>query len=86
MIRAIYGEFGKYKGVNGKIATIGGCLEYTGAPYYAAVSALRSGSDLSHIFCTYNAGIPIKSYTPEIIVHPILKASNENPELSDKDL
>jgi len=28
-----------YKGQSGKVAVIGGCLEYTGAPYYAAISA-----------------------------------------------
>lgn len=27
--------------VSGKIAVIGGCREYTGAPYFAAISALK---------------------------------------------
>ena len=31
----------KYKGQAGKIAVIGGCREYTGAPYFAAISALK---------------------------------------------
>lgn len=88
MLKAIYAELGAYKGLNGKTATIGGCLEYTGAPFYAAVSSLRAvctrqGGDLAHVFCTQAAGVPIKSYSPEIIVHPVLKAANENPELSD---
>lgn len=26
---------------SGKIAVIGGCREYTGAPYFAAISALK---------------------------------------------
>ncbi|CAG9335535.1 unnamed protein product [Blepharisma stoltei] len=86
MIRAIYGELGQQKGANGKISIIGGCLEYTGAPYYAGASCLRAGADLAHVFCTYNAGIPIKCYSPELIVHPVLKAANENPELSDKSV
>ncbi len=60
----------QYKGNSGKVAVVGGSQEYTGAPYYAAVSALRSGSDLSHIFCPTEALIPIKCYSPEIIVHP----------------
>ena len=34
---------------------------------------------MAHIFCTIDSGIPIKSYTPEIIVHPSLKDSNTNP-------
>lgn len=27
--------------MSGKIAVIGGCREYTGAPYFAAISALK---------------------------------------------
>lgn len=77
-----YGELGPYKGSNGKIGVIGGCLEYTGAPYYVGTSALRSGSDLAHIFCTKSAAIPIKSYSPELIVHPTLDSSDES-EISD---
>lgn len=33
------------------------------------------------MFCTQAAGIPIKSYSPEIIVHPVLKAANEDIDL-----
>ena len=66
------------KGENGCIATIGGSLEYSGAPYYSAISALKSGSDLSHVFCHTEATIPIKSYSPELIVHPAFNTfSNE---------
>ncbi|PNT63736.1 hypothetical protein BRADI_4g20537v3 [Brachypodium distachyon] len=59
----------------GKIAVIGGCREYTGAPYFAAISALKVGADLSHVFCTKDAATVIKSYSPELIVHPILEES-----------
>ena len=31
----------KYKGQAGKVAVIGGCREYTGAPYFASISALK---------------------------------------------
>ncbi|XP_022762013.1 ATP-dependent (S)-NAD(P)H-hydrate dehydratase isoform X3 [Durio zibethinus] len=31
----------RHKGQAGKIAVIGGCREYTGAPYFAAISALK---------------------------------------------
>lgn len=31
----------RYKGQAGKIATVGGCREYTGAPYFASISALK---------------------------------------------
>uniref|UniRef100_A0A8C4MU03 ATP-dependent (S)-NAD(P)H-hydrate dehydratase n=1 Tax=Equus asinus asinus TaxID=83772 RepID=A0A8C4MU03_EQUAS len=45
---------------------------YTGAPYFAAISALKVGADLSHVFCTQEAAPVIKSYSPELIVHPVL--------------
>ncbi|KAL4508443.1 hypothetical protein ABPG72_003747 [Tetrahymena utriculariae] len=71
-----------YKGQNGRLAIIGGCLEYTGAPFYSSISQLKGGCDLAHIFCTKQAAIPIKAYSPEIIVHPYLYSLNEeeNPE------
>lgn len=65
----------RYKGQAGKIAVIGGCREYTGAPYFSAVSALKIGADLSHVFCTKDAAPVIKGYSPELIVHPILEES-----------
>ncbi|KAJ3671497.1 hypothetical protein LUZ60_007576 [Juncus effusus] len=65
----------RYKGQAGKIAVIGGCREYTGAPYFAAISALKIGADLSHVFCTKDAATVIKSYSPELIVHPLLEES-----------
>ncbi|KAF3665242.1 ATP-dependent (S)-NAD(P)H-hydrate dehydratase [Capsicum annuum] len=58
-----------------KIAVVGGCREYTGAPYFSAISALKIGADLSHVFCTKDAAPVIKSYSPELIVHPILEES-----------
>ncbi|KAL9274370.1 ATP-dependent (S)-NAD(P)H-hydrate dehydratase-like protein, partial [Drosera capensis] len=93
----------KHKGQAGKVAVIGGCREYTGAPYFAAISALKivecalrfviiisfillgdesdlfhlitQGADLSHVFCTKDAAPIIKSYSPELIVHPVLEES-----------
>ncbi|CAI0466296.1 unnamed protein product [Linum tenue] len=65
----------RHKGQAGKIAVIGGCREYTGAPYFAAISALKIGADLSHVFCTKDAAPVIKSYSPELIVHPVLEES-----------
>ena len=63
----------RYKGQAGKIAVVGGCADYTGAPYYAAISALKLGADLSHVFCSDAAATAIKSYSPELIVHGCLK-------------
>ncbi|KAH8400552.1 hypothetical protein KR222_006663 [Zaprionus bogoriensis] len=63
---------GKYKGQNGRIGIVGGSLEYTGAPYFAAITAMRVGADLSHVFCHAQAATVIKSYSPDLIVHPLL--------------
>ena len=35
-----------YKGQCGRIGVFGGCIMYTGAPYFAAISALKAGADL----------------------------------------
>lgn len=34
---------------------------------------MAQGADLSHIFCAEEAAIPIKSFSPELIVHPVLR-------------
>ncbi|KAJ7980105.1 ATP-dependent (S)-NAD(P)H-hydrate dehydratase [Quillaja saponaria] len=68
-------DLSRHKGQAGKIAVIGGCREYTGAPYFSAISALKIGADLSHVFCTKDAAPVIKSYSPELIVHPVLEES-----------
>lgn len=62
----------KHKGQAGRIGVVGGSLEYTGAPFFAAITALKVGADLSHVFCTKEAAPVIKSYSPELIVHPLL--------------
>ena len=36
---------------------------------------LPQGADLSHVFCTKDAAPVIKSYSPELIVHPLLEES-----------
>jgi ATP-dependent NAD(P)H-hydrate dehydratase len=36
------------------------------------MASLKTGGDLCHIFCAEEAAIPIKSYSPELIVHPYL--------------
>lgn len=64
-----------HKGSSGRIAVIGGSERYTGAPYYAAMAALRTGVDLSTVFCAEEAAIPIKSYSPELMVQAIYSAS-----------
>eukprot|EP00064_Thunnus_orientalis_P001644 superscaffoldBa00000112_g1647 len=58
----------KHKGQDGRIGIIGGCQDYTGAPYFAAISALKVGADLSHVFCTKDAATEVieKSKTRDI--------------------
>lgn len=61
-----------HKGECGRIGVIGGCLEYTGAPYFAAMSSLKLGADLAYVICFRDAAPVIKSYSPELIVYPFL--------------
>lgn len=61
-----------YKGQAGKVAVFGGCEDYTGAPFFASHSAALVGADLSHIFCEKQAAPVIKSYSPDLMVHPYL--------------
>ncbi|KAJ7224153.1 Ribokinase-like protein [Mycena pura] len=62
-----------HKGQSGRVGVLGGALDYTGAPFFAAISALRFGCDLSHVICAPTAASAIKSYSPDLIVHPILR-------------
>ncbi|DAZ98441.1 TPA: hypothetical protein N0F65_001142 [Lagenidium giganteum] len=62
------------KGQHGRIGIVGGSVEYTGAPFYAGMASLKTGADLCHIFCAEEAAIPIKCYSPELIVHPLLRS------------
>ncbi len=66
---------GTRKGQHGKVAVVGGSWEYTGAPYYAAGAALKTGADLVWVLCSEGAGGPIKAYSPEAIVLPALPDS-----------
>ncbi|CCH40852.1 Carbohydrate kinase domain-containing protein [Wickerhamomyces ciferrii] len=61
----------------------GMCLDrfyYTGAPYFAAHAAAVFGADLSHIICEKNAATVIKSYTPDLMVHPYLYEKDNVPD------
>lgn len=69
-----------YKGQAGKVAVFGGCEDYTGAPFFSCHSASLVGADLSHIVCEKLAAPVIKSYSPDLMVHPYLYDSL-NPEV-----
>ena len=62
----------QHKGQAGRVGVLGGSAEYTGAPYYAAITSMRTGADLAHVFCPREAGAVIKAYSPDLIVHPLL--------------
>ncbi|KAH9411867.1 ATP-dependent(S)-NAD(P)H-hydrate dehydratase [Ordospora pajunii] len=57
-----------YKGCSGCILVIGGCDYYTGAPYFVAMSALLTGSELVYIFTMPGAITSLKTLLPEAIV------------------
>ena len=42
---------------------------------YPTIFPPMQGADLSHVFCTKDAAPVIKSYSPELIVHPVLEES-----------
>jgi hypothetical protein len=47
---------------------------WQGLPYSQEVFCMQ-GADLAHVFCTAGAATVIKSYSPELIVHPVLHES-----------
>ncbi|KAI5956897.1 hypothetical protein KGF54_000515 [Candida jiufengensis] len=69
-----------HKGQAGKICIIGGNEDYTGAPFFSGHSAALVGADLSHIICEKQAAPIIKTYSPDLMVHPYL-IDLENPIL-----
>ena len=70
------------KGTAGRIAIIGGSKNYTGAPYFSAISCLRVGGDLVYVVCCKHASPIIKSYSPELIVSPVLDDESFKSEFS----
>ncbi|XP_064609006.1 ATP-dependent (S)-NAD(P)H-hydrate dehydratase-like isoform X2 [Liolophura sinensis] len=75
--------YSQHKGEAGRIAIIGGSQEYTGAPYFAAISALKVGGDLSHVFCCSDSASGIQSYSPDLIVHPLLDRPHAVSQISE---
>ena len=76
-----------HKGQMGRIGVIGGDATFTGAPYYSAQSSLQFGGDLSYVFTAEQAVIPIKSYSPELMVTPFYDAKElmgEKPLYTDE--
>ncbi|GCE99600.1 hypothetical protein ZYGM_003201 [Zygosaccharomyces mellis] len=61
-----------HKGQNGRICVIGGCEDYTGAPFFSARATALMGCDMTHVICDQSAATVIKSYSPDLMVHPYL--------------
>ncbi|KAI7859536.1 H-hydrate dehydratase [Circinella umbellata] len=72
-----------HKGQAGRVGVVGGSEDYTGAPYFSAISAMKLGADLCHVFCEPGAGTVIKSYSPELIVHPYMRTSDKSDNSID---
>ncbi|KAH6608767.1 hypothetical protein Trco_002113 [Trichoderma cornu-damae] len=64
-----------HKGQLGRVAVIGGSEDYTGAPYFSAMASARLGCDMSHVVCTPAAAAVIKTYSPNLMVHPLMRQS-----------
>ena len=75
-----------HKGSHGRIAIIGGSDKYTGAPYYAAQSALNCGVDLVTVFCAQEASVPIKCYSPELMVQSVYSIEALNTLQKEEDI
>ncbi len=73
LLRMINRNENSHKGQNGKVLVVGGSKDYSGAPALAAMSALRSGADLSVVACSSSVVNPIRSYSPDIIVKGLSK-------------
>ncbi|GKT23343.1 ATP-dependent (S)-NAD(P)H-hydrate dehydratase like protein [Aduncisulcus paluster] len=56
-----------HKGSSGRIAFIGGCDEYIGAPSFAALSSLFLGCDYAYVLCLSNPN-PIRMLCPDAVV------------------
>ncbi len=60
-----------HKGENGVVLVIGGGWMYHGAPFLAAMAALRCGVDLAYIAVPEKIATPIRSLSPAVIVIPL---------------
>ncbi|KAI0125871.1 H-hydrate dehydratase [Xylariales sp. AK1849] len=77
-----------HKGQLGRVAVIGGSVDYTGAPYFSAAASARLGCDMSHVICTPRAAEVIKTYSPNLMVHPLMRqspASGDSQSSADTD-
>jgi len=74
-----------HKGSHGRIAILGGSNKYTGAPYYAAQAALNCGVDLATVFCAEESSVPIKCYSPELMVQGVYSIERFDALLEEEE-
>ncbi|RKP12636.1 Ribokinase-like protein [Piptocephalis cylindrospora] len=61
-----------HKGQAGRVGVLGGSVDYSGAPYYSAMSAMKLGADLAFVVSDARAAGTIQGYSPDLIVLPYL--------------
>jgi hydroxyethylthiazole kinase-like uncharacterized protein yjeF len=71
LLRLIKRDKNSHKGQNGRVLIVGGSENYSGAPAFAGLSALRSGADLSVIACPEIVAPSIRAYSPDLIVRSL---------------
>jgi ATP-dependent NAD(P)H-hydrate dehydratase len=76
-------SYDSHKGSSGRVGVLGGSGDFTGAPFYAAMASLNAGADLSFVFCANEAALPIKSYSPELMVTPVYSVKEFEQSLHD---
>lgn len=64
-----------HKGQGGKVAVIGGSKDYTGAPFFASMSAFRAGAELVYVLAYPEAASVLKTYSPDLIVKTVSEFS-----------
>ncbi len=61
-------ENAAHKGAGGRVLVIGGCREYQGAPYLAALAALRAGADIVQVATFTPPASEFSMQYPDLIV------------------
>ncbi len=60
-----------HKGINGRAAVVGGSRIYHGAPFHAAMAALRTGLDIVYLAVPAAIATPVRAMSPDLIVIPL---------------
>lgn len=60
-----------HKGDAGRVLIVGGSGIYTGAPYFAAIAALKAGCDLAYVAAPRAPAVKVSLMAPDLIVYPL---------------